>query len=61
MKYHRFRRPGETIEQMVIREKRREDELRELSGFRMMRWDWQDLETREVTAARMRRVLLPAA
>jgi hypothetical protein len=61
MKYHRYRRPGETIEEMVMREKRREDELRELSGHRMMRWDWKDLESPGTTAARMRRVLRPAA
>jgi hypothetical protein len=31
-KYHRYRRPGETIEQMVVREKRREDRIREATG-----------------------------
>lgn len=61
LKYHRYRRPGESIEQMVMREKRREDELRELSGCRMLRWDWQDLENPERTASRMRRILCPAA
>jgi Transcriptional regulator, AbiEi antitoxin len=60
-KYHRFRRPGETIEQAVIREKQREDLLRELTGWRVIRLIWADLFRPVLTAERIRRVLLRAA
>ena len=52
--YHRFRREGETIEQAVLREKTREDELRELTDFRFIRLVWADLFTGQATAARVR-------
>jgi hypothetical protein len=55
VKYHRYRRPGETIEQMVLREKAREDRLREVTGWRMVRLVWADLSRPEATAARIRR------
>lgn len=42
-KYHQHLRPGETIEQMVMREKRREDRLRELTGWVVVRFVWSDL------------------
>lgn len=61
IKYHRYRRPGETIEQMVIREKRREDLLRELTGWTVIRLTWSDLERPEATAARIRRAMSAAA
>jgi len=32
VKDHRFRRPGETVEQAVLREKRREEMIVELTG-----------------------------
>lgn len=54
-KYHRFRRPGESIEAMVIREKLREDTLRELTGWHMIRIVWSDLEHPRATADRIRR------
>lgn len=60
-KYHRYRRPGETIEQMVMREKRREDEMREVSGFQMLRFIWRDLYRWDDTQRRLERVLLRAA
>lgn len=56
-KYHRSRRPGESIEQCVMREKRREDEAREASGFRAVRLEWVDLFRPRETDARVRRVL----
>ena len=43
VKYHRFRKPDETIEQMVIREKEREDRIRELTGWWVIRLTWRDL------------------
>jgi len=60
-KYLRFRRPGETIEQAVLREKRREDLLRELTGWTMIRFIWADIFTPATTAARIRAQLALAA
>ncbi|HVK27989.1 MAG TPA: type IV toxin-antitoxin system AbiEi family antitoxin domain-containing protein [Nocardioides sp.] len=60
-KYHRFRRAGETIEQMVIREKHREDLLRELTGWLMIRLIWADLDRPRTTAERIRRGFAQAA
>lgn len=42
-KYERDLRPGETVAQAVIREKKREDELR-ARGLMVIRWIWADLE-----------------
>jgi hypothetical protein len=61
VKYHRFRREGETIEQMVLREKAREDLIRELTGWTVIRLTWADLSLRIATAARIRRAMRPAA
>ncbi|MCR1782998.1 type IV toxin-antitoxin system AbiEi family antitoxin domain-containing protein [Nocardioides carbamazepini] len=52
-KYHRLRRPGETIEQMVMREKHREDLLRELTGWVMIRLVWADLDRPRTTSERI--------
>jgi hypothetical protein len=60
-KYGRLRRPGESIEQAVMREKQREDLLRELTGWMMIRLVWADLTTPRQTADRIRRVLVRAA
>lgn len=57
VKYHRYRRPGESIEEAVMREKEREDLLRELTGFRMIRLTWPDLAAPRRTAERIRRML----
>jgi hypothetical protein len=59
-KYTRHLRPGETPADAVFREKRREDRIRELTGWRCIRLTWADLERPEHTAARIRRVLFPA-
>jgi hypothetical protein len=53
-KYGRLRREGETIEQAIIREKTREDALREITGWLMIRIIWPELFTPAVTAARIR-------
>jgi hypothetical protein len=60
-KYLRLRREGETVEDTVLREKRREDEMREITGYRMIRFVWADLFTPERTAARVRAQLARAA
>jgi hypothetical protein len=60
-KYLRNRRPGESIEETVLREKRREDEMREATGYRMIRFVWGDLFVPARTAARLRAQLKSAA
>lgn len=56
-KYTRYLRPGESVVDVVMREKSREDKVRELTGFKMIRLVWDDLDPRnaERTAARIRR------
>lgn len=60
-KYLRSRREGETIAECVMREKRREDLLRELTGWSFIRLVWADLYRPEHTAARVRAAMLRAA
>jgi hypothetical protein len=60
-KYHRYRKPGETIEQMVMREKRREDMIREATGWIVIRLTWADLAFPIATALRIRRAMANAA
>jgi hypothetical protein len=57
-KYGRLRRPGETVEEAVVREKTREDLLREVTGWLMIRLIWRELFTPDATAARLRAQLL---
>lgn len=54
VKYRKYLRPGESVEDVVLREKAREDLLRELTGFRMLRVVWQDLDDPEETGRRIR-------
>jgi hypothetical protein len=56
-KYSRWLRPGETAAEAVLREKRREDELRELTGWHFIRLVWPDLFKAEQTARRLLAVL----
>ncbi len=60
-KYDRFLRPGEDAGDAVFREKRREDRVRELTGYRFVGWVWADLARPEQLAARVRAVLDRAA
>lgn len=60
-KYHRKRKPGETIEQMVMREKRREDLIREATGWTVIRLTWADLATPIATVLRIRRAMALSA
>lgn len=57
IKYERYRRPGETLEQYVMREKRREEQICQLTGWVCVRITWDDLAHPERTAARIRRIL----
>lgn len=58
-KYERFLRPGETPADAVVREKIREDRLREVTGWSMVRLTWADLDQPRATAGRVRRLLCP--
>ena len=61
VKYERYLRPGEQPGDAVFREKRREDLLCELLGWRMIRFIWADLYRPAETAARISRMLRVAA
>jgi hypothetical protein len=56
VKYEKHRRPGESVSDAVIREKRREDRLRE-EGIMVIRWVWGDLKDPRLFRSRIRRVL----
>lgn len=53
-KYLRLRRAGETIEAFILREKQREDALRDL-GWQVVRWVWADIFRPGVIANRLER------
>jgi hypothetical protein len=61
VKYLRHRREGESVTDAVLREKAREDEIRELTDFRFIRLVWADLFRGEHTADRLRRKLRRSA
>jgi hypothetical protein len=52
VKYDRLLRPGETPSDVVFREKRREDRMREITGWPMIRFVWADLADPRRTAER---------
>jgi len=60
-KYHRYRRPGESLEMAIMREKRREYQIREITGWTVLRIVWSDLDYPGHTAARIRRAFRVAA
>jgi hypothetical protein len=57
-KYGRLRREGETVEEAVVREKEREDRLREITGWLMIRLVWADLYRQHDTGRRIRHQLV---
>jgi hypothetical protein len=57
LKYRMFRRANETLEQFVLREKRREELICQLTGWVCIRITWADLENPVRTAQRIRRIL----
>ena len=56
-KYHRHRRANESLEEFLMREKRREERICLLTGWVCIRISWADLEHPERTAQRIRRIL----
>ena len=51
-----LRRPGQTAEDVLVDEKRREDRLRAL-GWTVVRWMWSDLYRPEVLIQQLRAAL----
>ncbi|NYD41879.1 type IV toxin-antitoxin system AbiEi family antitoxin domain-containing protein [Nocardioides panaciterrulae] len=60
VKYVVHLRPGETVTDAVLREKRREELVCELTGFRGIRTIWSDLYVPEQTASRIRALFRPS-
>lgn len=56
-KYLRYRRPGESVVDAVLREKQREELICGLTGWRCIRIVWADLFEPERTASRIRAML----
>ena len=61
VKYGRLLKDGQDPGDVVFEEKKREDDLREVTGCWMIRLVWSDLETRARTAARLRRLMAAAS
>lgn len=59
VKYQRNRRPGESASDVVIREKVREDRLRD-EGLTVVRWVWDDFKRPQVLRTRIRKALAQA-
>ena len=59
IKYGRLLAPGTTSEEIVYREKLREDKLRDL-GWQVVRWVWRDLERPERVVERLVRAFARA-
>lgn len=57
IKYEKFRREGESLEQFLMREKAREERICQLTGWVCIRITWADLERPTATAKRIRRLL----
>jgi len=60
VKYQQFLRPGESVTDAVLREKRREEMVCELTGLRCIRVVWADLYVPARTAARVRAMFRPS-
>lgn len=57
IKYEELLRPGERPSDVVVREKKREDRMREATGWAMIRFTWADLNDPDRTEERVRRAL----
>lgn len=57
IKYEQFRRPGETLDEYLRREKLREERICQATGWVCIRISWADLATPASTARRIRRLL----
>ena len=57
IKYEKFRRPGETLDEYLMREKRREELICQATGWVCIRITWANLEQPVATARRIRAIL----
>lgn len=57
VKYQRHLREGEDVTDAVLREKRREERIAEITGWRCLRITWADLAFPERLAARLQRLI----
>ena len=56
-KYLKYLRPGESVTDAVLREKRREDLIREVTGWTVIRVVWADLADPRRLIARIERAM----
>lgn len=56
-KYYRFRREGETLDEFLMREKRREELICRLTGWTCIRIGWAELHQPHTLARRIRAIL----
>lgn len=57
LKYHSMRRPGESLDEFLLREKRREEQICQLTGWVCIRITWDDLTRPQLLARRIRKIL----
>ena len=57
VKYERFKKEGETLDEYLMREKRREERICQLTGWVCIRITWADLYSPELLASRIRAIL----
>ncbi|WP_167736015.1 type IV toxin-antitoxin system AbiEi family antitoxin domain-containing protein [Nocardioides sp. 503] len=57
VKYGRLLKPGQSAADAVFAEKVREDRIRELTGFRVIRPIWSDFERPDLLVQRLRRIM----
>lgn len=58
VKYEKYRREGESLDEYLMREKRREEQICQLTGWTCIRITWADLARPEWLAARIRKLLI---
>ena len=61
VKYQKYLRPGESAADVVIAEKRREDRVRELTGWQCFRSVWADLASPQALEMRLRAFIASVA
>ena len=57
IKYEKYRRPGETLDEFLMREKKREELICQSTGWVCIRITWGNLEQPVATARRIRALL----
>jgi hypothetical protein len=60
IKYQELLKEGESVTDVVLREKKREELICRLTGWRCIRITWADLYQPERTAAAIRALLFPS-